>query len=195
MLVLATQATAVAKGEARGVAAALETEAEVDERATPLQARLARKLRAARKHRSVIRFFANHRTLLSSTEHGTAAQTTVRRAERHLAHTLKSIAAIRRVLRREQARQLALASPKVAICDVFGRHYCGQALAVSWCESHHRTTAQNGEYLGLFQMGSSERRLFGHGATARQQAIAAHKYFVRSGRDWSPWGCKPWYAY
>jgi hypothetical protein len=195
VLVLATQATAVAKGEARGVATTLQTEVEVDKRATPLQTRLARQLRAARKHRSVIRFFANHRTLLSSTKHGTAAQTAVRHAERRLASTLKSIAAIRRLLRRQQVRQLAITSPKVAICDVFGRHYCGQALAVSWCESHHRTTAENGEYLGLFQMGSSERRLFGHGLTARQQAIAAHKYFVRSGRDWSPWSCKPWYAY
>ena len=55
--------------------------------------------------------------------------------------------------------------------------------------------AQNGQYLGLFQMGSSERRLFGHGETAHQQALAAHRYFVVSGRDWSPWSCKPGYGY
>jgi hypothetical protein len=38
-------------------------------------------------------------------------------------------------------------------------------------------------------MGSYERSLFGHGSTAHDQALAAHRYFVRSGRDWSPWGC------
>ena len=36
-------------------------------------------------------------------------------------------------------------------------------------------------------------RLFGHGPTALAQAQAAYRYFVRSGRDWSPWSCKPWY--
>ncbi len=57
--------------------------------------------------------------------------------------------------------------------------YCGQALQVARCESGLTTTAQNGQYLGLFQMGSSERRLFGHGATAIEQVRAAHRYFVR----------------
>ena len=51
------------------------------------------------------------------------------------------------------------------ICRVFGS-YCRQALAVSRCESGLRTDAQNGQYLGLFQMGSNERRIFGHGSTA-----------------------------
>ena len=77
------------------------------------------------------------------------------------------------------------------ICRVFGDH-CREALAVSRCESGLRTDAQNGQYLGLFQMGSSERRLFGHGASAVEQAQAAHRYFVASGRDWGPWSCKPW---
>ena len=77
------------------------------------------------------------------------------------------------------------------ICRVFGS-YCQQALAVSRCESGLRTDAQNGQYLGLFQMGSNERRLFGHGDSAAEQARAAHRYFVASGRDWSPWSCKPW---
>ena len=54
-------------------------------------------------------------------------------------------------------------------------------------------TAQNGQYLGLFQMGSDERRLFGHGPNALDQATAAYRYFMQSGSDWSPWSCKPWY--
>ena len=41
-------------------------------------------------------------------------------------------------------------------------------------------------------MGSSERTLFGHGNTALEQAVAAHRYFVASGKDWSPWSCKPY---
>jgi hypothetical protein len=84
-----------------------------------------------------------------------------------------------------------LSIPTVAICHVFGK-YCTQALAVSGCESGHSIHAHNGQYLGLFQMGSSERRLYGHGDTALEQSYAAFRYFVASGRDWSPWSCQPW---
>jgi hypothetical protein len=164
-------------------------------RATSLENRLEHKLHAAKKYRSVIRFFDKHRRLLSSPEHGTTAHKALRRASRRLAHTTRNIAVIRRVLRRREARRKANAPPREAICDVFGRRYCGQALSVSWCESKHSTTAQNGQYLGLFQMGWNERRLFGHGATPRKQALAAHRYFVVSGRDWSPWSCRPSYGY
>lgn len=84
------------------------------------------------------------------------------------------------------------ASPRRAICWVFGED-CREAVAVARCESTMRPTAQNGQYLGLFQMGSWERSLFGHGQTPLEQARAAHRYFVRSGSDWSPWTCKPWW--
>ena len=113
-----------------------------------------------------------------------------------LARTQKKAAAAKLALaRRAQRRAGSPPSrqrrPQSVICRVFG-DYCQEALAVSRCESGLRTDAQNGQYLGLFQMGSSERRLFGHGATAVAQANAAHKYFVASGRDWGPWSCKPW---
>ncbi len=160
-----------------------------------MKTRLEQKLEAARKYRSVIRFFENHRSLLSSTEHRAVARTVLRRAELRLARVTKTIAELRRALYRREVRRLAKAPPKAAICHVFGNRYCRQALQVSWCESRHSTRAQNGQYLGLFQMGWSERRLFGHGETAHRQAIAAHKYFVVSGRDWSPWSCKPGYGY
>jgi hypothetical protein len=101
----------------------------------------------------------------------------------------RTVAALRAKLRAREERRLASLPPKEAICSVFGS-YCQEALAIAWCESRHSTRAQNGQYLGLFQMGSSERRLFGHGATARAQAFAAHRYFVVSGRDWSPWACR-----
>lgn len=83
-----------------------------------------------------------------------------------------------------------LRQPQAAIKAVFGDR-AREALAVARCESGYRTDARNGQYLGLFQMGSSERRLYGHGDTALEQARAAHAYFVASGSDWSPWQCRP----
>ncbi len=81
-------------------------------------------------------------------------------------------------------------SPSEAVCAVFGR-YCSQALSVAWCESRMYVGATNGQYRGLFQMGESERRTYGHGPTAVEQAQAAYRYFVASGSDWSPWSCQP----
>lgn len=79
---------------------------------------------------------------------------------------------------------------KATICAVFGT-WCGQALEVARCESHFDVHARNGQYLGLFQMGARERARYGHGWTAGIQARAAFRYFVDSGRDWSPWTCRP----
>jgi hypothetical protein len=95
--------------------------------------------------------------------------------------------------RRLSARKRMLAlPPKKAICHVF-RGDCKEALAVARCESRFQTDARNGQYLGLFQMGAYERRRFGHGETPYEQAKAAHRYYVLSGKDWSPWTCKPWW--
>lgn len=66
-----------------------------------------------------------------------------------------------------------------------------QAIRVARCESGFNPRAANGQYLGIFQMGASERATYGHGPGAHKQARAAHRYFVASGRDWSPWACKP----
>jgi hypothetical protein len=79
------------------------------------------------------------------------------------------------------------------ICQVFGS-YCSQAIEVSRCETGGTFSvwAQNGQYLGLFQMGSWERTIYGHAYHPWGQARAAYRYFVASGRDWSPWSCKPW---
>ncbi|HEY1248824.1 MAG TPA: hypothetical protein VGE97_07555 [Nitrososphaera sp.] len=51
--------------------------------------------------------------------------------------------------------------------------------------------ARNGQYLGIFQMGSNERATYGHGNTAWQQAISAYRYFAASNYSWGPWSCKP----
>jgi hypothetical protein len=155
-------------------------------------------MKTIQKDASVIRFFETHRWLLSDPRFEKEANRRLGTARRHLAATKAKAARARAELARRQRAaerrrlyaQLAR-SPEKAICHVFGR-YCKQALQVARCESGYRTTAENGQYRGLFQMGSSERQLFGHGMSALAQAKAAYRYFVRSGRDWSPWSCKPW---
>ena len=82
------------------------------------------------------------------------------------------------------------ARAKVIICKVFGP-YCQEALRVSWCESKWYVWAGNGQYLGIFQMGNYARSKYGHGSGAWKQAKAAYRYFVDSGKDWSPWSCQP----
>jgi hypothetical protein len=155
-----------------------------------------------RKSASVIRFFEHHPRLLRDARFSTEARRKLTAARSSLAvaraNAARERARIERSARstREAAQRRLMAklsrSPANAVCYVFG-DYCGQALRVARCESGLQTTAQNGQYLGLFQMGSSARQLFGHGQSALAQARAAYRYFVRSGRDWGPWSCKPWY--
>jgi hypothetical protein len=158
-----------------------------------LATRLASHVATIRKDATVIRFFETHRWLLTDPRFKDEAAPRFEAARRHLALTQAKAKRTRALIALHQRQQLAqrLRSPAKAICHVFGS-YCRQALQVARCESAYHTTAENGQYLGLFQMGSSERQLFGHGVTALQQAKAAYRYFVRSGRDWSPWSCKPW---
>jgi len=148
---------------------------------------------------SVIRFFDTHPWLLSDPRFEKEATLRLGIARRTLVESRAGAARTRAELGRREAvaqrtRLLALLerSPQKAICHVFGS-FCGEALRVARCESGYSVNAQNGEYLGLFQMGPMERRIFGHGDTALEQAQAAYRYFVRSGSDWSPWSCKPWY--
>jgi len=150
---------------------------------------LQRKLAALRKYRGTIRFFETHRSLLSSSEHKTNATVALAYARTRVHQLTKTVGVLQAKVHARDVRKLASLKPKAAICSVFG-DYCQEAVAVAWCESHLSTTAQNGQYLGLFQMGSYERQLFGHGDSAHAQAVAAHRYFVRSGRDWSPWSCR-----
>jgi hypothetical protein len=168
-------------------------------------ARLAHHVDSIRKSTSVIRFFEHHRWLLRDPRFRRVAHRRLG-AARHLVVAARADAARARAKRlrararierneREATRRRFVThvakSPRKAICYVF-HGYCDQALRVARCESRFQTTAQNGQYLGLFQMGSTARQLYGHGATPIAQARAAYQYFVASGRDWSPWSCKPW---
>ena len=89
------------------------------------------------------------------------------------------------------AKAQVKSSVTTAICHYFGS-YCWQAVRVARCESGLSVWARNGQYLGLFQMGSYARARYGHGNDAWSQSRAAYRYFIDSGRDWSPWTCKPW---
>jgi hypothetical protein len=184
--VLVIQATAAAM---QGESAQASRKATATKPALTLDERLERKLAALRKHRGTVRFFENHRSLFASSGQRPNARISLAEARARVRQLTKAVAALRAKIRARDGRRLAKLPPRKAICDVFGS-YCEEAVAVAWCESRLSPAAQNGQYLGLFQMGSQERSLFGHGSTAHDQAQAAHRYFVRSGRDWSPWACR-----
>lgn len=188
-LCVVTQAAVAAM---QGETAQASRKANVEQRALTLDERLERKLAALRKYRGKVRFLENNRSLLAS---GTAPATTksLAYARKRVRQLTRTVAALRAKIRARELRGLAKLPPRRAICNVFGS-YCRQAIEVAWCESRLQTTAENGQYRGLFQMGSYERSLFGHGSTAHAQARAAHRYFILSGRDWSPWGCR-WAVY
>ena len=155
---------------------------------------------ASVKHdRQVVAFFAKHRWLLSDPRFAREAKRELSSHRRRLAVAQRRLAQARsvqatresRAHNRERVRRLAVAAtPRAVICRVFGP-YCEEAVRVAHCESRLTIDAQNGQYLGLFQMGSTARRLFGHGDSAEEQARAALRFFVRSGSDWGPWTCKP----
>ncbi len=183
-LVVVTQAAAAAtQGESA------PRQPKVEQRALTLDEQLERKVAALRKYRGTVRFFQTHRVLLVSRDQRQEANASLAYAQKRVRELAKTVTALRAKVRTRTARKLSSLPPKEAICGVFGPR-CQEAVAVAWCESRLETTAQNGQYLGLFQMGSYERSLFGHGRSARDQAVAAHRYFVRTGRDWSPWSCR-----
>ena len=183
---LVTQASAAAM---QGETTQAPRKANVEQRALTLDERLERKMAALRKYRGTVQFFENRRSLLVTSDRETQARSSLAYAKKRVRQLTKTVGALRAEVRVRTGRKLASLPPRAAICTAFGS-YCQEALAIAWCESRLSTNAQNGQYLGLFQMGSHERRLFGHGQSARVQAVAAHRYFVRSGRDWSPWACR-----
>jgi hypothetical protein len=160
-----------------------------------LSTQLTRHLATMMKDQQVLTFLDNNKWLLNDARFQASAQRQLRIHTLSLARVRKQAVAAKLALaQRTKVRRLAAltaAKPENAICRIFGP-YCSEALAVSRCESGLSTTAQNGQYLGLFQMGTTARRLYGHGPTALEQAKAAHAYFVDSGNGWGPWSCKPY---
>jgi hypothetical protein len=81
-----------------------------------------------------------------------------------------------------------------AFCGQKNTRPCGtgyQAIRVAKCESGWSLTprAHNGQYLGMFQMGSFARGRYGHSSNPWGQARAAARYYRDAG--WSPWACRP----
>ncbi len=164
---------------------------------SPAPRGVAAAVHTAKRDRQVLRFFANHQWLLIDPRFSSEARRQVAAHRRSLRVAGRVLAAARHratVRRRKQlVRRLASAkaeTPSQTICRIFGSD-CTDAIAVARCESRLHIDARNGQYLGLFQMGLLARQLFGHGDSAEEQARAAFRYFVASGRDWSPWSCRP----
>jgi hypothetical protein len=61
------------------------------------------------------------------------------------------------------------------------------AMRVAACETGRtwNVWATNGQYWGVFQMGSHERATYGFAWNVWEQARGAHRYWSRAG--WSPW--------
>jgi hypothetical protein len=161
-----------------------------------LEKRLAYQQAVVQHDTHVLRFFSSHRWMLARYNPYRPSATRALTGHRNELRwtTLALLKTQHEIERREalrRAARLRSSTPVQAIRHVFGS-YWSQALAVARCESGLSTWAQNGQYLGLFQMGSSERAIYGHGSSAYAQVQAAHRYFLASGRDWSPWQCKPY---
>lgn len=140
---------------------------------------------------TTIRFFEHHQRLVHAARTHLAAERALRRAHHQLREG-------RAALARVQNRIWVLTNPagfvEHVIMVVFGA-YGQQALGVARCETGGTFSlgSANGQYLGLFQMGSWERWTYADGryTTAWDQARAAYRYFVAGGRDWHQWQCKP----
>lgn len=156
-----------------------------------LKRTIASETRDVRQHRNTLQFLASHPHLLAAGSPDRPAALRLRAAHTAgLRSSLRELRAARATLRRARVAaaraDLHELRPAAAIREVFGPSW-RKALAVARCESTLRTGAQNGQYRGLFQMGSPERSRFGHGASAYAQARAAHRYWLEVGRSWHPW--------
>lgn len=82
----------------------------------------------------------------------------------------------------------AYAAARAAVCHYFGAN-CGMAMQIVNCETGGTYTpwASNGQYLGMFQMGSAARKQYGHGSNVWAQAKAAFALF--RDRGFEPWLC------
>jgi hypothetical protein len=69
-----------------------------------------------------------------------------------------------------------------------------EAVRVARCESGENLwpyARSSGGHYGMFQFGSFARSKYGFRWNPWFQARAAYRYYVDSGRDWSPWTCEP----
>ena len=184
---LVTQASAATM---QGGTTQAPRKAKVEQRALTLDERLERKVAALRKYRGTVRFFENRRSLLRRERPADAGALLARVREEARSAVDEDGRRTPREGPRADGSESSRRSRRAQRSAPSSGRTARRRSPIAWCESRLSTRAQNGQYLGLFQMGSYERQLFGHGQSARDQAVAAHRYFVRSGRDWSPWACR-----
>jgi hypothetical protein len=140
-----------------------------------------RQARTLSRYEGTLRFFANHAWLVRRPPTRSIALREIRKARVWVA-----------VIRRELAETRASLRPRPQsvpqiICAVFGPE-CSKALQVFFCESRYSTSARNGQYFGIGQMGSAERARFGGSSLDPwDQVRAAYAYYRVAG--WSPWQC------
>jgi hypothetical protein len=74
-----------------------------------------------------------------------------------------------------------------AVCHYFKGAECATAMRIVKCETGGSYTpwSANGQYRGIFQMGSWERATYGDGNNVWAQARAAYRYFLDAG--FGPW--------
>ena len=79
-------------------------------------------------------------------------------------------------------------SAQRAVCFYFGSN-CAEAMVIVNCETGgtYSPWASNGQYQGMFQMGSYARAKYGQGNNVWAQAKAAYRMFRAQG--WSGWLC------
>lgn len=75
-----------------------------------------------------------------------------------------------------------------AVCHFFKGSLCATAMQIVKCETGgtYSPWSANGQYLGIFQMGSHERATFGHGNNVWAQSKAAYDYYTAA-KGFSPW--------
>lgn len=105
-------------------------------------------------------------------------------------------AEVRRLRRLAARRQLEARMGTVATIRLVFLGHEDEAVRVASCETGGTFSpwATNGQYKNIFQMGESERRQYGWhtaGSPVLVATLAAYRYFLASGSDWSPWSCKP----
>ncbi len=89
---------------------------------------------------------------------------------------------------------LGACTPEEAILWAFRDHpeeVRREAVDVAACESGLDPTATNGQYLGLFQMGSYHYWRFGGGSWDDPVVNAAAAESLYDEQGWQPWSCRP----
>jgi hypothetical protein len=140
-----------------------------------------RQIATLARDRGTVRFFRRHLRLA----HTPIGRRALRFAKAEIRWTLAELRETRKTLHVRALPQ----DVSGVITYVFGPH-AAEAKTVALCESGFSTSATNGQYFGVFQMGSHERARYGGSSlNVWDQVRAAYRYYRAAG--WRPWECRP----